>query len=399
MAPACHTGMQAGLRLPHRPDPMRITPRTPYALTLGAAVASAMLATGCSSVSNALSGDKIDYRSSGSQSVRLDLPPDLSQLPGQQRYNQATPSIVSASSLASQTTKAEATPVAIAPTERDGIRLERQGQTRWLVVNQPPEAIYSQVRGFWSEIGFELPIDRPEAGVMETSWSENRAKLPEDGLRNLLGRVYDVLYDSGMRDSFRTRIERTATGSEIYISHRGMEEVYEDSRKDRTIWRPRPSDPGLEAEMLSRLMVKLGATKEAAAAVRDQVAAPASPTALPSAVKLGADGTTMTLQAEGDLAWRRVGLALDRSGFTVEGRDRKTGTYDVRISTEDADAVKPGFFGRLMGRSSEETLARYKVRVQSLVSGTSVSVLTESGNPATSETGKRIAKRLADELN
>lgn len=378
---------------------MRITPRTTHALTLGAALASAMLATGCSSVSSALSGDKIDYRSSGAQSVRLDVPPDLSQLPGQQRYNQATPAIVSASSLARQNPQAEAAPVAISPAERGGIKLERQGQMRWLVVNQPPEAIYSQVRGFWSDIGFELTVDRPEAGVMETNFSENRAKLPEDGVRNLLGRVYDMLYDTGLRDSFRTRIERTATGSEIYISHRGMSEEFVDStRKDQTTWRIRPSDPGLEAEMLSRLMVKLGAPKEAAAAVRDQAAAPA-PQALASTVKMGADGTTLTLQAEGDLAWRRVGLALDRSGFTVESRDRKNSSYEVRISIDDPEAAKPGFFGRLMGRSEAETLARYKVRLQPQGNATLVSVLTENGAAANSATGKRIAKRLAEELN
>lgn len=378
---------------------MRITHRTPHVLTLGAALASAMLATGCSSVSSALSGDKIDYRSSGSQSVRLDVPPDLSQLPGQQRYNQATPSIVSASSLSRQNPQAEAAPAAIAPAERGGIKLERQGQTRWLVVNQPPEAIYSQVRGFWSDVGFELTVDRPEAGVMETNFSENRAKMPEDGVRSLLGRVYDMLYDTGLRDSFRTRIERTATGSEIYISHRGMSEEFVDStRKDQTTWRIRPSDPGLEAEMLARLMVKLGAPKEAAAAVREQAATPA-PAALTSAVKIGADGTTMVLQAEGDLAWRRVGLALDRSGFTVENRDRKAGSYEVRISVDDPEAAKPGFFGRLMGRSEAETLARYKVSVQPQGGATLVSVLTDSGAAANSATGKRIAKRLAEELN
>ncbi|WP_290904110.1 outer membrane protein assembly factor BamC [Aquabacterium sp.] len=379
---------------------MRITPRTTHVLTLGAALASAMLATGCSSVSSALSGDKIDYRSSGAQSVRLDVPPDLSQLPGQQRYNQATPAIVSASSLSRQAPQADAAaPVAIAPAERGGIKLERQGQTRWLVVNQPPEAIYSQVRGFWSDVGFELTVDRPEAGVMETNFSENRAKLPEDGVRNLLGRVYDMLYDTGLRDSFRTRIERTATGSEIYISHRGMSEEFVDStRKDQTTWRIRPSDPGLEAEMLARLMVKLGAPKEAAAAVREQAAIPV-PAAPASAVKLGADGTTMVLQAEGDLAWRRVGLALDRSGFTVENRDRKSGSYEVRISVDDPEAAKPGFFGRLIGRSEAETLARYKVRVQPQGGATLVSVLTDNGAAANSPTGKRIAKRLAEELN
>lgn len=381
---------------------MRITPRTTHVLTLGAALASAMLSTGCSSISSALSGDKIDYRSSGAQSVRLDVPPDLSQLPGQQRYNQATPSIVSATSMARQNpqAQADAAPVAIAPSERGGIKLERQGQTRWLVVNQPPEAIYGQVRAFWSDVGFELAVDRPEAGVMETNFNENRAKLAEDGVRNLIGRVYDMLYDSGLRDAFRTRIERTATGSEIYISHRGMSEEYIDKvRKEQTTWRTRPSDPDLEAEMLSRLMVKLGAPKEAAETVRTQAAAPTAAQAPVASLALGADGTTISLQAEGDLAWRRVGLALDRSGFTVENRDRKAGFYEVRISVDDAAASKPGFFGRLFGKSDEDVLARYRVRLQPQGTGTLVSVLTEGGAPAASATGKRIAKRLADELN
>jgi outer membrane protein assembly factor BamC len=116
-------------------------------------------------------------------------------------------------------------------------------------------------------------------------------------------------------------------------------------------------------------------------------------------VILGADGTTLSLQAEGDLAWRRVGLALDRSGFTIENRDRKAGFYDVRISLDDPAAAKPGFFGRLFGKSNEDTLSRYRVRLQPQGAGTLVSVLTEGGAAAASDTGKRIAKRLADELN
>lgn len=381
---------------------MSIQARPPLAATAVAVVAAATLVSGCGSVSNALSGDKIDYRTSGSQSVRLDVPPDLSQLPGQSRYGQATPSIVTATGLNRQTSAQAEAQASVAPSQLGSVRMQRQGQMRWLTVPQAPEDIYGKVKAFWSDSGFELVIDRPEAGLMETSWAENRVKVQEGGIRGLLGQAFETLYDTGERDQYRIRIERSAQGSEIYVSHRGLTEVYEDNRKERTTWRARPSDPNLEAEMLSRLMVRLGAPEAEAKLARDQAAATASAQAATPAslATLGADGTSLTLNGQPDLAWRRVGLALDRSGFTVEARDRQAGTYDVRIAVNDPSAPKPGFFSRLFGSSgSAESLARYRVSVTPRSTDAVVSVLGDNGQAANNVSGRLIAKRLSEELN
>lgn len=379
---------------------MPITSRQQTATALGCALSVTLLGSGCSSMSNALSGDKIDYRSSGSQTVRLDVPPDLSQLSGQSRFTQVSPSIVTASSMGQQAAGAANVNNQVAPKAVGDIRLERQGQTRWLVVNQPPEQVYEKVRAFWSSVGFELVIDQPAAGLMETAWNENRAKLNEGGVRGLLGSVLERLYDTGERDQFRTRLERTAQGTEIYVTHRGMEEVYEGDRKDRTTWRGRPNDPGLEAEMLARMMVALGASKEDAQKTRDEAAAQAASPANPSALAtLNADATSLTLRGEPELAWRRVGLALDRGGFTVESRDRASGSYDVRLSVNDPAAAQPGFFSRLFSSKKEDTLARYRVKLQPQGRETQVVVLNEAGQTASNDTAKLIAKRLVDELN
>jgi len=381
---------------------MPITSRQQTAIALGCALSVTLLGSGCSSLSNALSGDKIDYRSSGSQSVRLDVPPDLSQLSGQSRFTQVSPSIVTASSMGQQAPGAASAGNQVAPKAVGDIRLERQGQTRWLVVNQPPEQVYEKVRAFWSSVGFELVVDQPAAGLMETNWNENRAKLGEGGVRGLLGSVLDRLYDTGERDQFRTRLERTSQGTEVYVTHRGLEEVYEGDRKDRTTWRGRPSDANLEAEMLARMMVALGATKEQADQTREEAAKQqAAPlTTAGTLATLNADATSVTLRGEPDLAWRRVGLALDRSGFTVEGRDRASGTYEVRLSVNDPAAAKPGFFSRLFGRGNqEEKLARYRVKLQPQGRETLVSVLSEASQPANNDTARLIAKRLVEELN
>lgn len=379
---------------------MPITSRQQTAIALGCALSVTLLGSGCSSLSNALSGDKIDYRSSGSQSVRLDVPPDLSQLSGQSRFTQVSPSIVTASSMGQQTPGAASAGNQVAPKAVGDIRLERQGQTRWLVVSQSPEQVYEKVRAFWSSVGFELVIDQPQAGLMETNWNENRAKLSEGGVRGLLGSVLERLYDTGERDQFRTRLERTSQGTEIYVTHRGLEEVYENERKDRTTWRGRPSDANLEAEMLARMMVALGGTKEQADQVRQETAKQTPAPTTGTLASLNADATSVTLRGEPELAWRRVGLALDRGGFTVETRDRASGTYEVRLAVNDPAAAQPGFFSRLFSRGNkEETLARYRVKLQPQGRETLVSVLSEASQPTSNDTARLIAKRLVDELN
>ncbi len=216
-------------------------------------------------------------------------------------------------------------------------KLERQGNQRWLAVNLPPEKAWPVLVDFWPSIGLKVEKADPNAGVLETNWAENRAKLPQDIIRRTLGRVLDSVYSTNEQDKYRARIERTAQGtSEIYIAHRGMEEVYTSPQQDRTIWQPRASDPELEAEMLQRLLVRFEepaksvvATAATGSATSATAAGTAAPSAAPQISRLikGSDGRSERVEVDEafDRAWRRVGLALDRGGFTVEDRDRAKG--------------------------------------------------------------------------
>lgn len=367
------------------------------------AIAAALSLAGCSSFENLMSGDKVDYRSQGQQkSAGLEVPPDLSQLAREGRY-QPQGGVVSASTLRQQGTAAApapaATGAAVAPNAVGDMRIERVGNVRYLVSSLPPDKLYPLVRTFWQERGFTLSTDNPEVGLMETDWAENRAKLPQDMLRNALGRVLDSLYSTPERDRFRTRIERTASGSELYISHRGLQEIYVNELKDRTVWQPRPADPELEAEFLSRLMVKLGAKEDTArstVAAAPVAGAPARArsTALPATA-------AMDVPDNFDRTWRQVGLALDRSGFTIEDRDRSAGLYFVRyIDPKLAGKEEPGFFSKLFGGGKDNVRPqRVRVLVKSLgAASTNVVVQTADGAPDNSEQARTIIGKLIDEL-
>jgi outer membrane protein assembly factor BamC len=373
-----------------------------------AALLGATALSGCTTIGDLFSNDKVDYRSAGvTRSAGLEVPPDLTQLSRDSRYQQPS-GVVSASTFqagaaaAAAPAPAASAAAVIAPQAVGAFRIERLGNERWLSTSQSPDEVYPLVRAFWKDNGFNLVEDRSEAGVLESDWAENRAKLPNDFVRNTIGKVFDNAYSTGELDKYRTRIERTATGCDIYISHRGMVEVYTGQAKESTIWQPRPTDPQLEAEFLSRLMIRLGAKEEQA---KTLVATAAAAPAAPTHARLVADRPGPTLQVDDnfDRAWRRVGVALDRSGFTVEDRDRTQGIYFVRyVDPKFAGREEPNLLSRILSlgrkKSDDGSPVKYRVKVTSDGSSSSVTVLDSQGQPENSDNGKRIAGLLLDDL-
>ncbi|MEK8050758.1 outer membrane protein assembly factor BamC [Ideonella sp. DXS22W] len=385
--------------------------KAPFAATplRGATLALVMALAGCSTLDGSLSlgGDsKVDYRSQSAKTQPLDVPPDLSQLARDGRY-QPQGGVVSAAAMRQPGAAPQAGTAAapgnpsVAPSTVGDVRLVRQGQERWLVTTLPPEKVLPVLRSFWQERGFTLTVDDAQVGVLETDWAENRAKLPQDLLRRTLGRVIENLYDTGTRDRFRTRVERTAEGgSEVYLSHRGLEEVYLEAREGQTAWRPRAQDRDLEAEFLTRMMVRLGGKDDAAQVAAAKPAAGAAPLAAATAKPATAATETSLTLAEGfDRAWRQVGLALDRSGFSVEDRDRSAGVYFVRyIDPKFAGKEEPNFFAKLFGSAAEAKPVRYRVLVKSEGNATRVSVQTSAGDAETGDAARQIIARLSDAL-
>ncbi|HEY8100976.1 MAG TPA: outer membrane protein assembly factor BamC [Burkholderiaceae bacterium] len=361
---------------------------------------------GCSTVGSVLEPDRLDYKSASKVApTNLEIPPDLTQLQRENRY--AIPDlnrgVATASDFKAQQT-GQPTPlsnVLVAPKAVADVRIERDANERWLVVNKSPEVLWQQIKDFWQDSGFIINLENPDSGIMETDWAENRLNMPKDFIHKALGSVIDGISDTGLRDKFRTRLERRADGStEIYISHRGAEEVVVggDSRSETTRWTSRPSDPTLEADALSRLMIRLGVEADKAKA------AIANAKSQPARAKLvkGDNGSYVDDDEEFDRAWRRVGLALDRVGFTVEDRDRAQGMYFVRYVNQDKDANSKdnGIFAKLFASSDDESklAKRYRIAVKSTGTTSQISVLNNEGQPEVSATSQQILSLLNDQL-
>jgi len=259
------------------------------------------------------------------------------------------------------------------------------------------------VRDFWQENGFLIKVEAPDLGVMETDWAESKAQVPQGGIRGLFSKALDQMYSTSERDKYRTRLDRGADGksTEIYVSHRGMVEVYTTARDPQssapgdTRWQPREPDPELEVEFLRRLMMRLGAQEEKARTLT----ANAIPAQQRAEIRKGLKGEELLELFEPcDRVWRRVGLALDRVGFTVEDRDRQKGIYFVRYADPESDKDDRSLFAKWFTSDPKVKAQQYRVQISQGGTTSQVNVLSKDGAADSSKTAQRILALLHEQL-
>ncbi len=372
---------------------------------LAALLCAVVFFTGCSGM---FEGKKIDYKSA-KKLPPLEVPPDLAAPGAPGRYVVPDASRSATYSEYEQRRVGKSTvpeSSAVLPLS-ERARVMRAGSQRWLLVMGTPEQLWPQLKDFWQENGFLVNVEDASAGLMETDRAENRAKIQVGGITGFINRSLDVLASLPERDMFRTRLARgiEPNTTEIYISHKGMAEVYFRERDNNTKWQVRPSDPELEAVMLARLAEKVAGLDAARAQSLVKAADQQKPSAA-IARGAGASPASGALRVEDsfDRAWRRVGLALDRVGFMVEDRNRAEGLYYVRYQDPDAALGKKSALSRLAFWRSDEANKpgpeQYRVKVASGAEGrgSEVTVLNRDGIPDDGATARRILGLLVEQL-
>lgn len=365
------------------------------------ALMSLVLLAGCSEVNQFLGNEEsVDYKSAVNQRGEpLSIPPDLTQANSDPRYRAPASGSTTFSEFQQQgVAQASAPKTSNVLPSRSDMRVERDGDLRWLVVDRPPEQVFPRLIDFWTESGFTVATNNPGAGLIETDWAENRAKIPESWLRQALGAVLETAWDSGEREKFRTRVERVNGHTEIYVSHRQMLEKRVGSDGAQVQWQNGKEDPGLNAAMLARMMIYLGTDVDNARRLVQQAEASPQRPAVQQDVR--AQGASLIVSESFDRAWRRVGVALDGGGFAVEDRDRSAGDYFVRyVDTDTGEKMEqPGFFSRMFSGDKKAQAPQYRIHLVGNGEQTTVSVLDANGSPDNSPTAQRLLSVLKDKM-
>ncbi|SAK71038.1 lipoprotein [Caballeronia temeraria] len=365
-------------------------------LSLGAGAIFAL--AGCDTLNDWLAPDRVNYKAAET-APSLAVPSDLTTADISQRYA-APPKVNALGGAAERAVTPAGNATLGVPNAQDpfGMHIESDGDHRWLVVDgRSPDQIWGPLKEFWEENGFTLKTDAPQTGIMATDWAENRANIPNDWFRNSVGKLLDFAYSSGTRDMFRTQVDRASDGStDISVTHSAMEEVLTGQDKTSSRWEARPRNPQLEAAVLTRLMQKFGLTEKQS----QQLMAQARPIGAKVAVDQAAGGSTLDLAEPFDRAWLRVGLALDRTNFTVDNRDRDKGIYYVHFSDSMAELKKDGLFGKLFSSNTPKPTRQFLVNVKPKADSlTQVGVVDANGQPDTSSDAQRIVSLLHAQLN
>jgi outer membrane protein assembly factor BamC len=357
---------------------------------------------GCDTLNDWFSSDHVDYKDTQS-APPLAVPGDLSAAPTSQQYVAPPPNLALGGAPQRAVTAAgNATLGQLTAQDPYGMHIEHDGDRRWLVVDgRTPGDVWPLLEEFWEQNGFTLATDSAPNGIMTTAWAENRAKIPDDIIRRTIGKLIDFVYSSGTRDRFQTLVTRGANGSvDISITHSGMEEVMTGREKDASRWVETPRDPSLEAAFLSKLMQKFGLTEAQSRQLLGD-ARPASPAAHVDTAASG--GAVLVLHEPTDHAWLRVGLALDRTNFTVDNQSRAQGIYYVRYADTMQELNGEGLFGKLFYKPNKHREMKgpeYRVAVRALDNGgTQVAVVDANGQVDTSTAAQHIMSALHTQLN
>ena len=278
----------------------------------------------------------------------------------------------------------------VAPAPAPGMAVHKAGGQRWLQIALPPERAWQLVKDYLAKGGLAIARENPTLGILQTDWIGHATALP----RGVFTPATKDLGDAQVADHYQIRIERgeRADTSEVFVAHRRM------ARNGHGGWQPRPADPFLEAELLRGLMLLAGAQPAEAASTLagGEAAAPAA------ALDRAGDGQLQLLvRSSGAEAWRRVGIAIDRLGFTVEDRDRARGRYFIRYDPQaDSDRQDPGVLGALAFWRDEEpdSLQPYVIVLDPAGGRTRVVVVRPDGEPAPDEVAERILALLAEQL-
>jgi len=387
----------------------------PGSIILGVLVTLALplLLSGCSAgkIDDYLPDERLAYKQAREAKENLELPPDLAS-GGFEDTMDIPPAAGSATYSDFVGERTARSRIAgsgdVLPTV-SGVTLERSGNKRWLEIDATPQAVWPRVVSFWREQGILLEEQDPAIGVMKTDWLENRAEIRDDIITRTLRTVADGLYSTSTRDQYRVRVDAgpRAETTEVYLTHRAMEErlvrntVGEGST---TVWEPADSDPDKEAAMLRRLMLYLGVTDRRAdqmLASGGSAAAAGAGASSPGARLIQAGGgSELVIPEEYRQAWRQTGLALDRTGFAVEDRNRSDGVFYVRYDDPQRGQQEKGILSRMSFWKGDDknTVEQYQVRLREQGNETRVTIHNAAGQRDTSATAERILSLLEEQM-
>jgi outer membrane protein assembly factor BamC len=286
----------------------------------------------------------------------------------------------------------------------DGVRMVSYAGNSWIEVDNEVEKVWPRLLEFWEAEGIELVQKRPLLGFMETEWTERLG-----GEKGFFTSMFQK-FQPDTKDKFRVRVERFDLDrkTRLYLSHSRIERQVRGEYADEYIWVSQPSDLEAEREIISRMALFAGLSKEQSVALLENYR-PYS-----SLIKIDSTNTiALTMKGSMDFVWRRSMRALDRmrmqdiiedkANNTINFGVGKISSEDLEIEEDDDDLSKSSWLMNLFTDSDEKELAKnqdrqYRLEFTDMGGVIQIEVKDAENSQATDDDGDVYSTALAEQL-
>lgn len=286
----------------------------------------------------------------------------------------------------------------------DGVRMVSYAGNSWIEVDNNVEKVWPRLLEFWEKEGFEMVQVRPLLGFMETDWTERLG-----GDKGYFASLFQK-FEPDAKDKFRVRVERFDHDrkTRLYVAHTRIERVVRGEYGDEIHWKTLPSNLEAEREIISRMALFAGLSKEQSSALLENYRPYAS------LIKIDSTNTTaLTMKGSMDFVWRRSMRALDRmrmqdirehkDSSTINFNVVKLSTEALDIEMEDDDLAKSSWLMQLFTGSDEEDIAadekrQYRLEFTDLGGFIQIEVKDARDSQQTDEDGAVYSTALAEQL-
>ena len=226
------------------------------------------------------------------------------------------------------------------------IEIKRDKYRRWLLVDLPPEEVWTLSKEFLRSYGFNIETENQKIGLLETDYLEIETQVPDKSLgaiRLALSKALKTQYGLPIADKYRIRIEPidNPMKSEVYLTLSSIGEVVSGATR---VWQPREKDVELETEMLLKLMVFLGNDRSDAVS---KIQSNTNENSVDVVVELSETGyAALMFPFDKKESWKLLGWALDELSIDIEDRDQIEGSYFINVTPNK------GFFSKLLSVAS-----------------------------------------------
>jgi len=286
----------------------------------------------------------------------------------------------------------------------DGVRMVSFAGSSWIEVDNEVEKVWPRLLEFWEAEGIELVQKRPLLGFMETDWTERLG-----GEKGFFRSMFQK-FEPDVKDKFRLRVERFDLDrkTRIYIAHSRIERQVRGEYADEYIWVSQPSNLEAEREIISRMALFAGLSKEQSVALLENYR-PYS-----SLIKIDSTNTiALTMKGSMDFVWRRSMRALDRmrmqdiiedkANNTINFGVSKISSEELKIEEDDDDLSKSSWLMQLFSDSDDKNIAlnqnrQYRLEFTDMGGVIQIEVKDPENSQVTDDDGDVYSTALAEQL-